>query len=449
MRHEDYVDMSTGTVQSNEYFVIDHATDPDKCIVYVPLRSYLAGVPKKAGEVLGSSEESRLKSSFLTMIASKPAVDMNEILQNLHRATPELSLAITDDCNLRCVYCHASAGEPHKKRKMAQSTIRAILDAYFEQLANQKAVSINFNGGGEPTFALSELSFAIQHATELAKERGMSVSFGMATNGCYGDHIREFIVKHFRSVSLSLDGPAFIQNRHRPTAGGGESFQHVIGTARYFVANRFPFAFRATVSSFSLNHITDLIDLIAEEFSGKSIGLEHLNPFGRAELNLDPGVNPPNKREFSETITRLISYARTRNVHIMNSASTEYHLLRPVFCSNIGIPNWTVSTTGDIVACGRDNAPDVFVFGRFDEISGQVILDEEKIRKLRSLNVLEYPECKECFCKYHCAGDCPDRRLADKSDCDSIRHIARQVLTDLVDGIQKPQVGVTDIGNRN
>lgn len=440
--------MTTDEQRPDEYFVIDHATDPGRCIVYAPLRSYLAAIPREAGRVLTCPKESRLKASFLTMLASKPVVDMSEILQNLHRATPELSLAITDDCNLRCIYCHASAGDPHKKRTMSLAMIRAILDAYFDRLTNQKAVSINFNGGGEPTFALDELSFAIQHATELAARRGKVVGFGMATNGCYGDRIRSFVVKHFRSVSLSLDGPEWIHNRHRPTASGGGSFEHVIETARYFVANRFPFAFRATVSAFSLNKITDLIDLIAKEFPGKSIGLEHLNPFGRAEQNLDPEVSPPNKHEFSNVIAALISYARDRNVHIMNSASTEYHLLRPVFCSNIGIPNWTVSTTGDIVACGRDNAPEVFVFGRFDEVSGQLVLDEDKISRLRSLNVLEYPECKDCFCKYHCAGDCPDRRLADKSDCASIRHIATQVLTDIVDGVQKPQLCVTDVGNR-
>jgi len=101
-----------------------------------------------------------------------------------------------------------------------------------------------------------------------------------------------------------------------------------------------------------------------------------------------------------------------------------------------------------IVACGRDSAPEEFEFGYFDELTGRIELDQEKIHKLHSFNVLQYPECQECFCKYHCAGDCPDRRLADRSDCSAIRRIARQVLTDIADGRQQAKSGVTDTGIR-
>jgi len=434
---------------NEEFFIIEHATDRAKSIIYAPLRSYLAKVPFEVGYILASREPSNLKDSFFGLLATKPKVEMSEVLTNLHHATPELSLAITDNCNLRCLYCHASAGDPHKRKTMSKRVIRAILDAYFSFISSQSTVSINFNGGGEPTFAFAELNFAIEYAQDLAASLGKRVTFAMATNGCYGDRIRRYVVEHFRSVSLSLDGPAFIHDRHRPTTSGEGSFSHVFGTAKFFVEHKFPFAFRATISAFSLQHIYSIIDFIAAEFSNKSIGLEHLNPFGRAERNIDPEIAPPDKQEFANAITGLLDYARARGVLIMNSASTEYNLLRPVFCSNVGIPNWTVSTDGNIVACGRDRSPEEFTFGRFDEHTGKVTLNQEKITKLRSLNVLEYPECQNCFCKYHCAGDCPDRRLADKSDCDYIRQIARQVLTNIVDGREQPRVGVTDTGSRN
>lgn len=436
-------------METEEFFVITHANDPTKGLVYAPLHSYLGVLPYEACKVLERNTSSNLKTSFLEMLRARLRIDMQEITENLHKASPELSLAITDNCNLRCVYCHASAGEPHKSATMHKDVIRAVLDAYFKFVRDEKNISVNFNGGGEPTYAFNEMVFAVDHSRQLANKYGKSVGFTMATNGCYGNHIREFIINNFRSVSLSFDGPQFIQNRHRPTRSGTGSFSQVFRTAKYFQNHKFPFAFRATVSSFSLPHLHEIIDLIAKEFPGKGIGLEHLNPFGRGEHSLDPLVQPPDKTAFSEAIAQLLDYAAERNVNVMNAATTEYNILRPVFCSNVGIPNWTVTTKGKIIACGRDHAPDEFVFGQFNESSLEILLDATKIAHLHKMNVLEYEECQTCFCKYHCAGDCPDRRLADKSDCNSIRRITQQVLTRLADGQLQPQPGVTEIGNHN
>ncbi len=34
------------------------------------------------------------------------------------------------------------------------------------------------------------------------------------------------------------------------------------------------------------------------------------------------------------------------------------------------------------------------------------------LRTLSELTVRRVPFCRDCFCKYHCAGDCPAKRLA-------------------------------------
>ncbi|WP_164674453.1 SPASM domain-containing protein [Spirulina subsalsa] len=140
-------------------------------------------------------------------------------------------------------------------------------------------------------------------------------------------------------------------------------------------------------------------------------------------------VEPPDKEVFGRMIVEALKYAENKPVYVLNAASTEYDMIRPVFCSNVGIPNWTVSINGDVIACARDNAPDEFVFGYFNKDTQTIVLDQKKVANLRRMNVLNYPECTDCFCKYQCAGDCPDRRIDDKSDCNSIREIGRYVLS--------------------
>ncbi|WP_017303082.1 radical SAM protein [Spirulina subsalsa] len=269
-------------IADEEVFVLKHSYNQGKCIIYAPLRSYLAQVPEEIGEVISSTEDTLLKATFIERLKNQPLLKMSDILDNLHNAVPELAIAITDNCTLRCVYCHASAGEKHKQASMSKEVVDAVLTSYFNFIGSPDVISVNFHGGGEPTYALPLLQYTIEKAKKIADSRGIKVGFAMPTNGFYGDEVRQFIVENFTSVSLSFDGPAFIQNRHRPLPNGNGSFQQVFETAKYFYNRQFPFAFRATVSSFSLPHLFEIIDLIAEEFPGRSIGIESLNPFGRA-----------------------------------------------------------------------------------------------------------------------------------------------------------------------
>ena len=118
-----------------------------------------------------------------------------------------------------------------------------------------------------------------------------------------------------------------------------------------------------------------------------------------------------------------------KGIKIVNSASSEFNMLRPVFCSNVAVPNWTVAVDGKIYCCERDDAPEDFLLGKFDFDSGQFVLFPEKIKEIRRMNVFSYPECADCFCKYHCAGDCPDRRLAEHRSCEEIRSVGKYVLS--------------------
>ena len=392
-------------IGDEEIFLIDHDEYDAKQMVYVPLRSYLAIAEREIMDKVLFDTNSKENTQFFGKLKKLPLLSMEEIIGNLHSAIPELSLAITDNCNLYCVYCHASAGEDHKQNTMTTEMIDSILTKYFEFIGNRKVVKISFNGGGEPTYNFKRLVYAVNKAKSLANQSGAQCIFSMATNGFYGDAVRQFIIENFSEISLSFDGPEFIHNQHRPTKTGDGSFAMVYATAKYFYNTSLPFAFRATISNISIQHIEEIIDFIAAEFPNKSIGLEHMNMFGRAKNS--NVVLPPNIDEFSDKIVYLLDYIKGKP-----------------------IPNWTVNVSGAITACARDDTPDEFVFGNYDHATNTLTLDEEKISGLRRMVVTNYTECENCFCKYHCAGDCPDRRLEEKYDCNSIRKIGKHILQD-------------------
>ena len=119
-------------INNEEIFFLNFEEDSSKKIIYAPLRSYLALAKNEIIESIKADNNSAVKKKFFNMLTARQFLNMNEILDNLHKVNPELSLAITDNCNLRCVYCHASAGESHKLRTMSYKMIDGIIEKYFE-----------------------------------------------------------------------------------------------------------------------------------------------------------------------------------------------------------------------------------------------------------------------------------------------------------------------------
>lgn len=52
-----------------------------------------------------------------------------------------------------------------------------------------------------------------------------------------------------------------------------------------------------------------------------------------------------------------------------------------------------------------------FFFGSYDAQAGGFAFDRKKLKELAELNVRNFPYCRDCFCKWHCAGDCAAKVL--------------------------------------
>ena len=422
-------------IENEELFFLDYEGGESQSILYAPRRSYLALVKNDLRDAVLNPQNSNAKHELLQRLRSRKYIDLEEFLSLVSNVRPILSVAVTENCSLRCTYCYASAGEPHKRNSMTTEMINSLLISYFNyfpELINPaqfktKNVEIRIMGGGEATYEFDKLKYLVERSRELAAERELTCSFSLPTNGIYGNTIREFLAKNMSSISLSFDGIPEIQNLHRPLPNGSPSFPIVYETAKYFYEHQVPFAFRSTVSDYSLNYLEEITSFFHKEFPGILMSLEPLSPLGRANYNQT--VRPPDKKLFGEKLVALMKSGAEKGMKIVNSASSEFNMLRPVFCSNVAVPNWTVAVDGRIYCCERDDAPDDFLLGQFDFDSGEFVLFPEKIQKIRQMNVFSYPECADCFCKYHCAGDCPDRRLAEHRSCEEIRSVGKYVLS--------------------
>ena len=139
-----------------------------------------------------------------------------------------LSLAVTEACNLRCHYCPytTGAGERFQDRDdlaMSEATVSAALK--LACMHGHLPETFAFYGG-EPLLGFRRISeFVAALREEFTEWNGQ---FTLTTNLTQlSDEIADFLVEHRFIVTVSLDGPESIHDRHRRTRNGAGTFRAV------------------------------------------------------------------------------------------------------------------------------------------------------------------------------------------------------------------------------
>jgi uncharacterized protein len=230
-------------------------------------------------------------------------------------------------------------------------------------------------------------------------------------NGYLDDGQRRWITENIDVATVSLDGPADIQDRQRPAAGGGASFPVVAETLRYFDRAGYPYGLRTTITGDSVARMKDIVEYFCRSFACRNIKVEPMFDRGRS---LKTGVRPPTAAEFVRHFRRARKAAAAAGRDLIYSGA-RIGSVSCVFCQASG-ESCAVTPEGRVTSCYEVLAPDdpladVFFYGRFDPSRSRFVIDEGRRNALYGLNLLNKPECAGCFCKWNCAGDCPVKSL--------------------------------------
>jgi uncharacterized protein len=327
-----------------------------------------------------------------------------------------VTLFLTTACNLRCVYCYASGGE--KPRYLDEQVAFDAIDFVVDNAVTdgRPEVTVTFHGGGEPTLAGETLKNCVAHARHRCEEHALELSTGTATNGVVDDAMREYLAASMTSVMVSVDGPAAVQDRLRPRAGGGASSAAVERTLARLSESDCTLGTRLTCTSHALDHALETVRHLADTYRLNTIHLEPLFACGRSISN---GLQPPNAERFVEAFRECREYAARHGVEVAYSGAHQASLACS-FCQ-ASRPSFNITTEGDVTACyevtGRDDSrADTFIYGSYDPTHRSFTFDAARIDALRHLTVNDAPRCARCFAKYHCAGDCPSKRLYPGAD---------------------------------
>jgi len=332
-----------------------------------------------------------------------------------------LRLNITSGCNLRCGYCSVNANG-HKVENMPEKIALAAIDSFCKlaEVNGSEVLEIVFSGG-EPTLRASFMRLVIDHAKKVIPS-DVRLASRMLTNGLFDYEENIDILDDLHEIQVSWDGFSDISPRY------GDSYEiamKVWENIGRLVGDGKSFSVLTVVSDRNSSSIRTVVDQLYDR------GVKNI--FLALEENLGRSKGEKSKDEYAtlkEEYLSLWAYYRERGLDI-NLTGTDIHSVSPYPCS-VPVPNYSVAPDGVVSACtisfndDKENS-ETFKLGSIS--SGKLSLDEAKVKSMSQYNVLNLPECADCFAKWHCRGGCLYAKKGDwfgklsEERCEMIRKV--------------------------
>jgi uncharacterized protein len=229
----------------------------------------------------------------------------------------------------------------------------------------------------------------------------------MVSNGVWAGRQREWILKNLDGISISLDGGQETQNRQRPFASGWGSFKSVMRTITALDKAGFSYGIRMTGTSPWRDQLPEDVRFICQETGCPAVQVEPAFNTHRGE---NQGPTQAESRAFIDAFMEAFEIARRAGRQLTYSGARPWLLTR-TFCTApygalIANPN------GDLVTC-YEIASKSHSLAKLSTI-GQIVGDEVVMDDRARYTLLSYLSkkqmiCRDCFCYWHCAGDCYTR----------------------------------------
>lgn len=149
-----------------------------------------------------------------------------------------LTLNVTQICNLHCTYC-AAGGDGTFGDAVAKISIEKTLPQlqfFLDRLPPEESFHLTFLGG-EPLLYPEGLELISQYIAQKAPER--KVHYTVISNGTLmSDKNLDLLARMKASLTISLDGPADINDRMRPAKNGVSSTALIVEGLKKILARR-------------------------------------------------------------------------------------------------------------------------------------------------------------------------------------------------------------------
>lgn len=324
-----------------------------------------------------------------------------------------LSFFLTTNCNLNCIYCYNAEERGQREvKELSLEFAKKGLETFFAQNSSRH---IRFYGPGEPTTAFSLLKEIKDYAYSLV---GEELTVEIQTNGVFSDSICKWLAKNVDIIWMSFDGPPDIQDTNRPLPLKKPSSPIIERNVKYLLSHRKKdygvVGARITVSEKNINRQIEMI----KYFSNMGINYLWSNPLFPAVEKMPVCMDDDRKGDVAFDMDTYVdqyieAYKYAKNIGVFYGSfltcnfdgCSKYHCRACTPVPHL-TPDGYVSAC-DMASFGEDaHHMDVFIIGKWDEKTEQIVYYPDKIAKLQSRSTDNMPHCHNCEVSERCGGYC-------------------------------------------
>lgn len=327
-----------------------------------------------------------------------------EINENIINGNGNLNLtiALTYQCNFRCVYCF----EDKNEKVMEKETAREIIDKVAKILTEYKYERLRIHYfGGEPLLNMDILLYLHKGFSILAENKGILYQPSITTNGSMlTNELISFI--NFDSIQLTFDGLETTHNNLRvsDTFRFEEQVQ-LIG--RILENSDSRICFRVNLCRQNKSEVIELYQYITEKYGTERI---MFSPNRMIKFHNEDTFDMLSIKEYSDLM-----------IKIKDSISDEYTLPSPerTPCAFVYGNAFSINTDGKCTFCDAVNREDNHKFKDID------------VRTKKKIHFRE--ECKSCKCLPICLGGCIVQYNLKAGSCTYEKYHMEHIITNYVD----------------
>jgi uncharacterized protein len=327
------------------------------------------------------------------------------------KAVPIASIAlfVTQECNLRCIYCYGDGGSYGSGGYMTRGTAFRSVDWLIEQSEGKKKLAMAFFGG-EPLLNFTLMKEVVQYALKRGNESGKEFDFRLTTNATLLDDEKiAFLKEHKINPLVSFDGPKELQDTQRPFQNGKGSYDAIMPKIKKLLEVLPESECRATIVG---NTDPLAVDNFLHEigFGATSLLVASRSLFDEEhDRCLSEGALPrmlnraeTEARDLREAIkARDTDKLKKLKRSGLRTGSLEAFVngQKKLFPCGAGRASVAVSCSGDVYLCHRFVGSEDYKLG--DIFSGDLKREIYQTSPLKFQN-----KCANCFAQYICAGGC-------------------------------------------
>jgi uncharacterized protein len=416
---------------------IPGAVEDGACIVYRPLLGLAfignAAMAALAGE-LAQDPAHPLPDEIRAFLEGIGYLAADPVPPPAPEAGPfspqSVALLLTNQCQLRCTYCYAAAGESPRQH-LSLETGRAAIDIVYENLKRLSIprFMVSLHGGGEPTYPWKTLQALVAYA----REKPIPTDFSLTSNAIWSEQQTEWIMAYVGSVGVSMDGSPGTQDLQRPLASGRQSSPWVMRALRTMEERGYSYGIRLTAVP-PFDRLVEDIRFLCENTRCQQMQVE-------AAFNTRRGEE--GQPEMEEGLLFLQTFFAAQAVaeqygRDLRCAGSDVNKITSAACSS-PFNTLVVTPQNKVVACFEvvSDAHPLAGLATIGEITPEGLrIDEEARTRLRNKIDERRASCRDCFCYWSCAGDClirgfsphPESHLQHGVRCELNRVLLREML---------------------